>query len=72
MKYRFLVGKSYFVIGGLKFKVFARSQKSVWGYMYCNGFETSIFRKKIFVHNNEEVLICKDFVFCGAKYFSRG
>ena len=72
MKYKFQVGKSYFVIGGLKFKVLARSQKSILGYMYCNGFETPIFRKKIFIHKNEEVLICNQVVFCGAKYFSRG
>ena len=72
MQSRFQVGKSYFVIGGLKFKVLARSQKYIWGYMYCNGFETSIFKKKIYIHKNEEVLICNQVVFCGAKYFSRG
>lgn len=72
MKYVFQVGKSYFVIGGLKFKVLARSQKIIWGYMYCNGFETPIFSKRIFIQKNEEVLTCKKIVFCGAKYFFKG
>ena len=72
MKYRFQVGKSYFVIGGLKLKVLARSQEIILGYMYCSGFKTRIFEKKIFIQKNEEVLICNDVVFCGAKYFFKG
>lgn len=72
MKYSFQIGKSYFVIGGLSFKVLARSSKIVWGYMYCKDFQTSPFRKNIFIHKNEEVLICDNVIFCGAKYFSRG
>lgn len=72
MGFKFEIGKSYYVLGGFKFKVLARSSNSVWGYMYCKDFDTTIFRKKIHLDKDEEVLKLGRVVFCGAKYFSRG
>ena len=70
--FRFKIGKSYWVIGGLLFKVLSRSKDEVWGSIYFEDLETKPFRKKIFIRKNEEVIILKDVVICGAKYFLRG
>ena len=46
MKFEFKVGRNYYALGGFKMKVLSRSQKYVLGYIYCEDFQTTVFRKK--------------------------